>query len=158
MSAQIISFHCVLRDLTGRVLSSSVSREVLTALPGESIPLKGLSRGLQSLKKGEKRRIKLSAQDAYGFYDPAKIILIPRKMIDGGNHLRPGQSVTIVSKSGVRRTYKVLQLFKNTAQLDGNHPLAGQDLDFEIEALDVREATPNEIEEALNPMATQVLH
>ena len=158
MGAQIVTFTCILKNRAGRIISSSVSRDVLTSLPGVDAPLKGLACALQKLKKGERRRIHLSADEAYGFYDPKKTVLVPRKMIVGASSLRVGQSVKVLRKSGESGNYTVLEIHKHMVQLDGNHPLAGQDLDFEIEALDVREATAAEIDEAVNPVSAQVLH
>lgn len=157
MNAQIISFRCILRSRTGQLISSSINRDVLTDLPGAAVPLPGLARALRNLKKGERRRVLLSAKEAYGFYDPAKVILIPRRLLPKGR-LQIGQPVTVVSKTGQARSYRILQLFKDMAQLDGNHPLAGQDLSFDIEALDVREATPEEVSEAVGPGPDEGLH
>jgi FKBP-type peptidyl-prolyl cis-trans isomerase SlyD len=158
VSTQVICFKCVLRDKYGNLISSSVNRNVLTSLPGEVGLLSGLAKGLQDLSKGEKRSIALSAEQAYGFYDTKKVILFPRKKISNPSHLRVGQMVSVVGKSGEVRSYKVLQLHGEMISLDGNHPLAGQDLVFEIEALDARAATTDEIFEAQNLVAAQLLH
>lgn len=158
MSIQVISFRCTLRDRLGRLISSSVNRDVLTSLPDVEVPLRGLAKGLQDLAKGETRRISLSAEEAYGFYDPKKVILFPRNKIPGARDLRNGQTLVLVLKSGQPRSYRVLQVLEETVQLDGNHPLAGQDLSFEIEAFEVRDATDEEIHDAQNPVAVQSLH
>lgn len=157
MSAQIISFNCLLKNKAGQFISSTFNREVLTLVQdNQDLMLKGLAKGLQNLKKGEKRSISLDAVDAYGLYDPKKVILFPKKKLP--QTLRTGESVTIVGKSGMQRTYKVLQFHDDMVSLDENHPLAGQDLIFEIEALDAREATTKEIDDSMNVVATQLLH
>ncbi|MNL60351.1 FKBP-type peptidyl-prolyl cis-trans isomerase SlyD [compost metagenome] len=106
--------------------------------------------------KGEKRTIALTAEEAYGLYEPSKVILYPRKKLP--KDMKAGEMVSIVGKSGSIRSYKVLQFHDDMASLDGNHPLAGQDLIFEIEALDVRDATQEEILEASNGFSKQILH
>lgn len=146
MAPQIVSFNCLLKNKAGQFISQTYNRDVLTAAENDHAPLQGLSRGLQNLKKGEKRTIVLTAEEAYGFYDPQKIILYPLQKLSKG--IRIGQSVSIIGKSGTVRTYLVTQLHIHMASLDGNHPLAGQDLIFEIEALDVRDATIDDIQEA----------
>lgn len=156
--AQIVCFSCTLKNKYGTFISSSINRDVLTSLPGDSGLLNGLAAGLQHLTKGEKRSISLSAEQAYGFYDQSKVILYPLKRVPDAGNLRVGQAITIVGKSGEARTYKVLQVFGETVSLDGNHPLAGQDLVFEIETLDVRDATAEEIYDSQNMVATQLLH
>ncbi|MCC2680236.1 MAG: peptidylprolyl isomerase [Pseudobdellovibrio sp.] len=157
MNAQVISFNCILKNKAGKLISSSYNREVLTISGVNTVAmLSGLNRNLQNLKKGEKRNISLLAEEAYGFYDPKKIILFPRRKLP--KNARQGECITIVSKTGVERTYRILDLHSDLASLDGNHPLAGQDLIFEIEALDARDATVQEIEESMNTVSVQVLH
>lgn len=128
----------------------------MTSTGDEAAMLLGLSKGLQNLTKGEKRNISLTAAEAYGFYDPAKIILYPQKKLPG--NVKVGDPISIVGKSGTLRSYRVAQLHDGMVSLDGNHPLAGQDLIFEIEALEVREATRTEIDDAQNMVSKQLLH
>jgi FKBP-type peptidyl-prolyl cis-trans isomerase SlyD len=156
MSVQVISFNCLLKNKVGHVISSTFNRGVLTATEGENAVLGGLAKGLQNLTKGEKRSIALAAEDAYGLYQPSKVILYPRKKLP--RHLRVGEYISISGKSGAIRSYKVVHLHDDMVSLDGNHPLAGQDLVFEIETLEVREATNEEIAESSNHVATQILH
>ena len=156
MTAQIISFNCVLKNRAGQLISSTYNKDVLTSINDDRAMLLGLAKGLQGLKQGEKRKINLRAEEAYGFYDPAKVIYFPRRKL--GKEIRIGETVTIIGKSGTPRTYKVVSLHVDMVCLDGNHPLAGQDLVFEIETLSARDATPEEIDEAKNDMSEQRLH
>jgi FKBP-type peptidyl-prolyl cis-trans isomerase SlyD len=156
MNAQVISFNCLLKNSAGQFISETYNREVLTSIEDENAMLLGLARGLQNLKKGERRLINLSAKDAYGFYDPTKVILYPKKKLP--DNLRTGDPVTIVGKSGTHRSYKIIQFHDDMVSLDGNHPLAGQDLIFEIETLDARDATKEELDQSLNLIAKQMLH
>lgn len=156
MSVQVISFNCHLRTKTGKTISHSINKNVITATEETSLFLKGLSKHLVGLIQGEKRVINLAAEDAYGFYDPQKIILYPRKKLP--RDIRIGSLIHLVGKSGKVRTYTVLEILGELASLDGNHPLAGQDLIFEIETLEVREASDIEITELSNPLSKQVLH
>lgn len=158
MAAQIVSFTCILKNTCGEVISSSVNREVLTTLQNSEFTLNGLAQGLQDISKGEKRSITLSAEHAYGFYDPKKVILYPLKNVVNKARLRVGEHVKIQLKSGKTRSYRVAEVFKDMVSLDGNHPLAGQDLIFEIEALEARKATEAEIFASLNPVSIQILH
>ena len=156
MSIQVISFNCILKNKAGQIISSTFNREVMTTSDAQGLILVGLSRGLQNLIKGEKRSISLSAEEAYGLYEPKKVILYPRKKLP--QQVRVGQMISITGKSGLQRSYKVMQLHEDMVNLDGNHPLAGQDLIFEIEALEAREATREEIASSLNNVSIQVLH
>ncbi len=138
------------------MISSTYNRDVLTAVDIGETMLLGLAQGLQNLKKGEHRKISISADEAYGFYDLKKIILYPVKKL--AKDLRIGQVISIMGKSGNHRTYKVVEFHNDFISLDGNHPLAGQDLVFEIEALEVREATKEEINASINTVGTKFLH
>ncbi len=138
------------------MISTTFNRDVLTAIDGASAILAGLAKGLQELKKGERRSITLTAEEAYGLYEPKKIIFFPRNKLS--KLIRVGEMVSITGKSGTIRTYKVVELHSDMVSLDGNHPLAGQDLIFEIEALDVRDATAIEIAESANILSRQPLH
>lgn len=156
MSFQVISFNCLLKNKLGHVISTTYNREVLTGSTPPDSQLRGLYRGLDNLKAGEKRFIAVSAEEAYGLYDPKKVILYPRSKLS--KNLIVGQVVSITSKTNVVRTYRVIQLLENMVSLDGNHPLAGQDLIFEIDALEAREATADEIAESMNLISSRILH
>lgn len=157
MHVQVISFHCVLKNRAGQLISSTFNRDVLTGpVHDDSMMLAGLARGLQNLAKGEKRSVSLKADEAYGFYNPQKVIFFPRKMLQ--QPVRVGEFISITGPNGQVRSYTVLELHKDMVRLDGNHPLAGQDLVFEIETLDARSATTEEIAAVVNPLTAQVLH
>lgn len=156
MSTQVVSFNCVLKNKVGRLISTTYNRDVLTAPETPANRLGGLSKGLQNLTKGEHRKIVVSAEEAYGLYDPKKVILYPRKRLP--KDTRTGDTVSIAGKSGTIRSYTVLEFHGEMVSLDGNHPLAGQDLIFEIEVIDARPATPIEIDESSNVVSQQLLN
>ena len=156
MSVQVVSFKCVLKNKAGQWISSTFSKEVLTCPTDSESMLPALAKGLQNLVKGEKRSIELHAKDAYGLYQPQKIILFPKKKLP--RTLKVGDSVIIKGKDGRDRSYQVLEFYDDMASLDGNHPLAGQDLIFEIETLDARDATPEEIDQSMSFVANPLLH
>lgn len=147
MKAQIVSFHCVLKDRMDRVISQTFNRDVMTAAEDPGPLLRGLAEGLQDLKVGEKRTIALKPEQAYGFYDPELVLEIPRRQFVCEQPLSVGLEVQVESPEGDSRSYRVIQVMKDRIVLDGNHPLAGQDLVFEIEATEAREATPEEVAE-----------
>lgn len=156
MIPQIISFKCTLKNSTGQWISSTYNKDVLTCINNDQAMLLGLAKGLQGLTAGERRKISLRAEEAYGFYDPKKVVYYPKKRLS--KDVVPGEMITIVGKSGQSRTYRVLALHTDMVSVDQNHPLAGQDLVFEIEALTVRAATPEEVESSCNEISHQVLH
>jgi FKBP-type peptidyl-prolyl cis-trans isomerase SlyD len=159
--AQIVSFHCVLKDKIGNIISSTFNHDVITRLEdhdGSEDFLKGLAEGLQDLKKGERRRIFLPADQAYGFYDPRLVVELPRRIFERGKAIQIGHEVQTLSQAGDLRFFKVVAATSDMLTLDGNHPLAGQDLIFEIEATDARDASIEELEEASCVTKAPVLH
>lgn len=144
MGIQIISYRCNLKNRMGHIISSSIVKDVLLDPKDHRSPLKGLSKGLEGIKKGEIREVSLRAHEAYGLYDPKLVVTraIDESEIEQPFHLH--EQVLMV-KDGRRTTMRVVQCSSNSVTLDGNHPLAGQDLVFEIHAIDLREATEEEL-------------
>lgn len=145
--AQVVSFNCVLRNQLGQLISHTVNYDVLT-MPNiqKGQMLAGLNEGLRDLKEGEKRSINVSAERAFGFYDPKKVRICPKNSLNRSN-VKVGDKVT-GELDGKATAFRVTEMRGDEVILDANHPLAGQDLIFEIEALGVRDATTDEISEA----------
>ncbi len=144
MKAQVVSFHCIIKNKLGQVISSTFNQDVVTAhAEPEKQMLRGLADGLKDLVAGEKRRINVSAESAYGFYDPGKVLICSVDCLEGKGFV-VGESLTCMFK-GQPVEFRLTGMYGGQVTLDANHPLAGQDLVFEIEAVDVREALPEEI-------------
>jgi len=143
MSAQIISFNCTLRNDLGEKISSTLNSDVLSHfITGQTGILSGLAKGLQNLVKGD------------GMHDPKKVILFPRRKLP--KSLKLNESITIVSKTGIERLYRVLKFHSDFVSLDGNHPMSGKDLIFEIDILEARKATTEEITGSKKVVATKI--
>lgn len=146
MAIQVVSFHCVLKDNLGRIISSTVSQNIRTDGTGNQGTLAALVDELHDLRKGEKRRICLRADQAYGYYNPKLVITRRHDDISvGGEPVRIGERVTYIA-DGKQGVFTVTNVTQDAVTLDGNHPLAGQDLVFEIEATAARDATSEELE------------
>lgn len=152
MAAQVISFNCILKNRLGQVISHTTNREVLTST-GQYSQLKALSVALENLRPGEKRTVTIAAKDAYGFYNPKLSFVRMRRELDGGEDLKLGEVINY-AKDGELSLYRVAEANSVYITLDGNHPLAGQDLVFEIEATETRAAMPEEVFGTLNESAT----
>lgn len=153
MKAKIVSFNCILRSRVGnRFISSTFNHDVITSPNGSGASseplLSGLADSLQDLKKGEKRRIFLTAQEAYGFYDPDLVRECARGEVSDGDRLEVGSEVLARAASGERKMFRVVEAKPGSVTLDANHPLAGMDLIFDIEATESREATSEEMAES----------
>src|SRR6266436_3758926 len=136
MGNKVISFHYTLTDSTGKELDSSARNEPLAFLVGGGQIIPGLETHLLTMKVGDKRRVLVPAKDAYGANDPANttempLDQMPAKGIQVGDRFRAGADdhapvVTVAKVTGTHVT------------LDGNHPLAGMDLTFDVEVTEVR--------------------
>lgn len=135
MRVQIVSFHCVLKNKLGQFISSSFIQDVATSSPTAETPLlPGFVEALKSLKKGDKKEIILTADQAYGFYDPELVVKVPRSRLSRGKFLKPGDAVKgKLHPNQSLRAFRVAECSSTSVSLDGNHPLAGQDLVFHVE-------------------------
>ncbi len=146
MKVQIVSFHCILKNKFGKILSSSFNHDVLTGTGSDGEQeLVALAKGLQNLKTGEKRLISLNAAEAYGFYDPKKVLTMPRGVLSQFEKNKQTEAPVVLDVDGHPQSFRVVDMTPDNITLDGNHPFAGQDLIFEIETVSVRDATEEEI-------------
>lgn len=143
MNQKVISFHYTLTNNSGKQLDSSAGGEPLAFLAGKGQIVPGLETHLRTMKVGDKRRVLVPAKDAYGLKDPANIVEVPiekmpTKKVKLGDRFRTGSGShdLVVSVTQVTATH---------VTIDGNHPLAGEDLTFDVEIADVRDATAEEL-------------
>ncbi len=160
MKMQIVSFHCVLKNKFGQILSSTFNQDILTGPQHPQQELAALSNAMSDLKLGEKRLVALSAVDAYGFYDPKMVLTMPRAGLPELQESRKNANPIFLNYEGKRHQFRVVGMTSEDVTLDGNHPFAGQDLVFEIDAVAVREATAKEISDSTEatPHSGPVLH
>jgi FKBP-type peptidyl-prolyl cis-trans isomerase SlyD len=140
----VVTLHYTLKDAAGEVLDSSVSGEPLTYLHGHGHLVPGLERGLEGRSAGEKLNVKVAPADGYGEYDEKLVERVPRRALKGVGAINLGMQLRAATEDG-SRTVTVTRVAGDLITLDGNHPLAGQSLDFEIEITDVRDATEEEL-------------
>ena len=143
MAQRVISFHYTLTDASGKVLDSSKDHEALSYMEGSGQIIPGLEKQLAGLKKGDKKKVSVPAIEAYGLRDDEKIIKVsrdelPTKDVKVGDRFSGGDD----DHSPV---FVVTQLAQAEVTLDGNHPLAGMDLTFDVELTEVRDATSEEL-------------
>ncbi len=146
MAARHLTFHYTLRNRAGRVLDTSRGADPLSCVEGAGQIIEGLEESLLGMKAGEKRMIVVAPERAYGVREEALIQKVPRDRlpvedIRVGDQFQTGPDrqspiVTVVAIEG------------SEVLLDANHPLAGEELHFEVELLAMRPATPAELQAA----------
>ena len=163
MKAQIVSFNCVLKNKLGQVLSSSFNRDVINQLEDAKLTqgdrrLRGLIEGLQNVSAGEKREIVVPATEAYGPYDPELLLHVSRSEVMSDGPLAVGKEMVLRSSPKRGAVFRLVEVQGKNLVLDGNHPLAGLDLTFEIEVISARDAKSEDFEESFESPASQYLH
>ena len=141
---RVVSIHYTLRDEAGEIIDRSPPGEPLEYLHGHGHLVPGLERELAGRQTGDRLEVTLSPADGYGEYDPQLVQQVPRRTLKGVGKLRVGMRLSGSSGHGAR-TVIVTGIAGDMVTLDGNHPLAGKKLHFEIEVAGVRAATEAEL-------------
>lgn len=143
MAHQVISFHYTLTDQSGKQLDSSRGVQPLTFLSGVGQIIPGLEKVLVEMKAGDKKVVIVPHPEAYGVFDQSLIHRVSRSQL-------PVQEIKLgdVFATGEGETYREVMVVEMTDEfvvLDGNHPLAGKDLTFDVEITTIRQASAEEI-------------
>lgn len=137
---KVAAIHYTLKDNEGNVLDSSEGRDPLYYIQGIGNLIPGMEEGLEGKSKGDKINIKVSPEKGYGQPDDTLVQDVPRKAF-GDQDVRPG--MRFHTDKGQIITVKEVK--PDTVTVDGNHPLAGVELNFAVEVVEVRNATQDEI-------------
>lgn len=143
-SPRVVTIHYTLTDDEGAVLDSSKGGEPLTYLEGAGNIIPGLEKELTSSQPGDKKNVKVPASQAYGEKRDDMVIDVPRTQFPKDVVLKVGDRF----RSGGDHhspLFTVVSLQDESITLDGNHPLAGKDLSFEVEVTKARAATEEEL-------------
>jgi len=128
-------------------LIRDAGREPITYLHGTGRIPHRLEQALESHVSGDALSVRLLPEDAFGVRDDELVQDVPLAAIPTHEQLEVGSRIVGTDQEGVEVTFTVTALADGMASLDGNHPLAGQILIFDVEVIDVRQATDDEIEQ-----------
>lgn len=140
----VVSIHYTLTDDAGKTLDSSADGEPLVYLQGHGNLIPGLENALDGKQAGDKLSVKIAPKDGYGEYDKEQIQRVPLRQFKGVGNVRVGMQFQMNTPAGPR-VVTVTNLTGDMVTVDGNHPLAGQNLNFEVEVTEVRAATEEEL-------------
>jgi FKBP-type peptidyl-prolyl cis-trans isomerase SlyD len=141
---QVVSIHYTLTDDDGTVIYRSPAGEPLAYLHGRGNLIAGLERELTGKQPGDRLKVKILPADGYGEYDPALVQRVPRRALKGIAQPQVGMRLQAQTAQGPRAV-TVTQMNGDMVTLDGNHPLAGKNLHFEVEVAEVRAPTAEEL-------------
>ncbi len=111
---------------------------------------------LRGKEAGADVTVHLEPEEGFGDYDPELVTLV--SVEDVGEGATVGMRVDGATVNAAEGVYTITDIAEGMAVLDGNHPLAGYALRFEIRVVDVREATAEELEAAETPALPDFLH
>jgi FKBP-type peptidyl-prolyl cis-trans isomerase SlyD len=141
-NGKVVSFHYTLTNAQGDVLDQS-QEHPMPYLHGAGNIIPGLEKELAGKKVGDKLTVNVPAAEAYGEYHEQLVNDVPREAFQGVDQIEPGMQFQANTPEGVQ-VITVKAVNGETVTVDANHPLAGQDLNFDVEIVEVREATEEE--------------
>ena len=136
----VVSFHYTLNDPDGRTLDSSAGREAFAYIHGGGMIVPGLEEQLEGRKAGDSLLAVVDAAKGYGELDPQLVQRVPVDRF-GGQQVEEGMQF----QTPDNRVWSVMEVKDGEVVLNGNHPLAGVTLHFNVEITEVREATEEEL-------------
>lgn len=144
LQTRVIAFNYVLKNSQGDLLDASEPSQPLPFMEGKQQIIPALEAVIVKMNEGDKQNVKLAAKDAYGEFRTDMIMEVPKEelahiKLELGSHLQLqlDQQIKIV---------KVAKMGDTHITLDGNHPLAGVDLVFDVEVVLIRQATAEELQ------------
>jgi FKBP-type peptidyl-prolyl cis-trans isomerase SlyD len=141
---RVIGFHYTLTDKSGTTLDSSIGDEPLYFLEGAQQIIPGLESVLGLMNVGDKRKIEVKSQDAYGEINPELIVKVKRTQFPPDANLQVGDQFQ-VNNDNHSPVFTIISVETEEVTVDGNHPMAGKDLFFDVEIIGMRDATQEEI-------------
>jgi FKBP-type peptidyl-prolyl cis-trans isomerase 2 len=125
----------------GSVFDSSEGREPLEFTAGAGQMIKGFDAAVIGMKVGEVKTVTIPAADAYGSYDDELLLVFSKDELPEGLDPKIGDQIPLSGPSGRTMNAPVVEVTETTITVDANHRLAGKDLTFEIELVEITKGT-----------------
>ena len=143
---KVITFNYTLKDESGNVLDSTNNSQPLSFLKGSNQIIPKLEEALDKMIIGSKKNVKIPAKEAYGEYSDNAIQSLKKEQFPDGAELNVGVTYVANSPEGKQMPFVITEVKENDVTVDFNHPLAGKDLEFDVELIDKRDATSEEVQ------------
>ena len=141
----VVSFHYTLTNNEGEVLDSPEGREPLAYIHGAGNIVPGLEKELDGKTSGDELKVAVSPEEGYGEVQEALVQEVPREAFQGVEDIEAGMQFQAQTQGGPLMV-TVTKVEGDTVTVDGNHPLAGETLNFDVQITNVREASAEELE------------
>ena len=141
---KVVSFHYTLRNAADEEMESSREKDPMIYLHGANNIIAGLEKAMQGHAVKDTFIATLEPEDAYGIRNEKNVQRVPLKRLKGIGKISVGQILNLKTNKGQVQV-TVLKVGRFNVDVDGNHPLAGVQLTFDVEIMDIRDATEEEI-------------
>ncbi len=136
-SGDQVKVHYTGKLLDGTVFDSSVERDPLDFKLGENMVIAGFEDAIIGMEVGQKKETTIANENAYGPYRDELCIALDREGVPAEMNPQPGEAIQLQTPDGMQLTARVVDVTDDELKVDANHPLAGQDLTFEIELVGI---------------------
>ena len=140
---KVVSMHFNVTDTEQTEIDSTYPNDPLNFIQGSGLLVAGLEEALYGMEATQKKSIELAAEDAYGLRHEQLVQAMPKEMFEGMD-VDVGMQFRATTDDG-EQTVIVVEVNDESIVVDGNHPLAGIDLNFNVEIVSVREPTEEEL-------------
>ncbi|TKB46187.1 FKBP-type peptidyl-prolyl cis-trans isomerase [Thalassotalea mangrovi] len=140
----VVKMHYAVMDSDKNLIDSSYDHQPLEFIQGSGFLIPGLEVALNDKQVGDNFTVEVEAKEAYGERHDGFVQTVPKELFQGIEDLDVGMQLRAQTDEG-EQTVIVVDVEDDTITVDGNHPLAGLDLVFDVEILEVRPATDEEI-------------
>ena len=130
-----VHYHGKLR--TGETFDSSQGREPLEFTVGSGQVIKGFDDGVRGMTPGDKKTVEIPVGEAYGEKESERIVEFPKNQFPPEMNPEVGMQLVMSDGSGQQIPVLFTEVKEESVMLDANHPLAGQDLIFDIELVEI---------------------
>lgn len=136
-SGDKIKVHYHGKLTSGETFDSSAGREPLEFEVGSGMVIKGFDDGVTGMTVGEKKTVNIPFDDAYGQRNPDMIIEMPKDRFPKDMEIDLGMSLGMSDENGQQFQVTIVEIREEAVLLDANHPLAGEDLIFDLELVEI---------------------
>ncbi len=143
---KVVSIDFKLTDDEGELLDTSEGQEPLQYVQGHGSMIAGLEQELEGKAAGTELKVRVTPESGYGAHEPELVQVVPRDAFSEAEPLEIGMRFQLQGPNG-DAAVAITELAEDSVTVDGNHPLAGMDLVFEVRIRDVRDASDDELEE-----------
>jgi len=143
---KVVTLEYVLKDNDGTIIDQSSGDDSFAFIQGIGGIIPGLENALDGKKADDALSITIEPDEAYGHREDSLLAEVPLDRFDDAGEIKEGMQFQTAGEDGTARVVTVMKIDNGTVTVDGNHPLAGITLNFDVKVLGVRDATEEELE------------